>query len=267
MESADEASLLYRAEEVLGEFVWEQVEDIEEISMEYWSLRKLKIEIANLKDLIQDADALLNTSHHERQMVLSQTNKECQALEAKRAEYIEGIEELIQKRDQTIAEAKLLKRHFEAYKTKIQVLSQESGKEDAITSARESIKAIKPQFGALKQKRDALGGKMEALNEKMKLVEDALGIDRKRLRDEASIAYQSIGKANRDVSKLTSEVVMFENQMETHFCRIGCYVSQNVGVDPICTQVCKDQSHLVVQIQSLRSSIALNKKLISMVTD
>jgi len=267
MEVADEARLLYQAEEVLGEIVWEQVEDIEKISMEYWNLRKLKIEVAKLKDLIQDADAVLNTSHQERQLVLSQTNEECQALEVKRLGYFEEIEVLVQKRDHTIAEAKLLKRQFEAAKTKIQVLSQETGKEDAVAAARRHIKVIKPQFEILKQNRDALGVQMDALNEKMKRVEEALGIDRKRLRDEASIAYQSIGKANRDVSKLTSEVVMLQNKMEEHLCEIGRYVSQNVGFDPICTQVCKGQEHLVVQIQSLRSSIALNQKLISMASD
>lgn len=263
-EAADEMHLLRQAEEILGEDVWELAEDIEAISVEYWNLRKLKMDVANLRDAIQEADSLLNSSHEERNVILSQTNKECQALEAKRNDYIRESEQLIVQRDRTIAEAKLIKRKFEAARTKIQVLGREGGDQAVIEAERQKIKGYKQDFQKLKATRDAIGEQIKGIDDKIMHVEETLGHDRKRLRDEASSAYQSIGKANRDISKLAAEVGVVESEMKLHFCEIGRHVSHNVGVDATCTQICKDHAHLVAQMQSLRSSIALNHKLAAM---
>lgn len=265
MEAADETHLLYQAEEILGEFVWEQAEDIEEVSMAYWSMRKLVREILELNALILKTDDVLNTAHQERHEVLSQANDVCRQLEVKRAKYLTQADTLILERDQTIVEAKRVKRQFEATMTKVKVLGLEGGNKKVIASERQKIASYKKEFETLKKNRDAVGGRIQVMNEKVKHVEDALGVDRKRLRDEASVAYQSIGKANRDVSKLTSEVGGLKLEMRKYCCEIGRYVSQNVGIDPPCTEICKDHAHLIVQMQSLRSSIALNQKLAGMV--
>lgn len=263
-EAADEMHLLRQAEEILGEDVWEQAENIEAISVEYWNLRKLKMDAAQLKDAIQEADSLLSSSHEERNVILTRTNQECQALEAKRNGYITESEQLILQRDRTIAKAKQVKRKFEAARTKIQVLSREGGDSAVIDEEKQKIVGYKREFAELKQARDDIGAQIRGIDDKIMHVEETLGHDRKRLRDEASSAYQSIGKANRDISKLAADVGVVENEMKLHFCEIGRYVSHNVGVDETCTQICKDHAHLVAQMQSLRSSIALNHKLAAM---
>jgi len=256
--------LLRQAEEILGEDIWELAEDIEGISVEYWSLRKLRMDGAKYKDSIQEADTLLNSSHEERNIVLTQTNKECQALEAKRAEYIHDSVQLVLQRDRTIAEAKHIKRKFEAAQTKKQVITLEGGDEEIIEAERQKIKSYKLDFKKLKMVRDDIGAKMKFTDDKIMHVEETLGDDRKRLRDEASSAYQTIGRANRDISKLAADMGVIRGEMQVHFCEIGRYVSHHVGIDPICTQICKDHADLVAQMQSLRSSIALNHKLASM---
>lgn len=263
-EAADEMHLLRQAEEILGEDVWELAEDIEGISVEYWSLRKLKMDAAKYKDSIQEADTLLNSSHEERNIILTQTNLECQALEAKRAEYIHESEQFIVQRDRTIAEAKHIKRKYEAAQTKMQVIAREEGAEEIIVAEREKLKSYKLDFKKLKIIRDEIGAKIKVVDDKIMHVEETLGDDRKRLRNEASSAYQTIGRANRDISKLAADMGVIRTEMKLHFCEIGRYVSHHVGIDPICTQICKDHARLVAQMQSLRSSIALNHKLAAM---
>jgi chromosome segregation ATPase len=197
-------------------------------------------------------------------VILDQTNKECQALEAQRTEYVRQSEALCVERDRAIGEAKFVKRKFEASKTKIEVLSVEGGKEEVIAKEREKIVGYKEEFKKLKEVRDVVAGKIHKLDLKIEHVEEALGHDRKRLREEASEAYQSIGKANQDISKLSAEVGMIEEEMKAHFIAIGRYVSQHVGMDPICDEVCKPHIHLIAQMQNLRSSIALNHKLVAL---
>ena len=264
LEAAEESHLLRQAEEILGEDVWEQVEDIEQISVEYWNLRKLRMKVSKFEGAMTEAGEVLHSSHDERNEILSQTNKECQALEEKRLGYRNEAKELIAQRDRMISEAKLIKRKYEASRTKIEVIGLEGGGDEVIDKERQKIDSYKLELQNLKKDRDALALKIQSLDHKIIQIEEMLGNDRQRLRDEASSAYQSIGKANRDISKLGAEVALVESEMKLHYSEIGRYVSQHVGLDPDCAQIGKEYSSLIVQMQSLRSSIALNHKLAGM---
>lgn len=269
-EAADEMHLLRQAEEILGEDVWEQTEDVEEISVEYWNLRKYQIAVSKLEKEIAKADTILDTSHDDRNTILNRTNEVCQALEVQRDELIRESERMIAKRDEIVGRAQQIKRRFEASRTKVMVLSEqdEAGHDGdnklAIKEERNRLSGYKNDFARLKDDREAVGEQIHELDEKITAIEAELGNDRKRLREEASVAYQSIGKANRDKSKLRAEVGVIEGEMKQHFSEVGRYVSTHAGTDPTCTQICKEYSHLIAQMQSLRSSIALNHKLAAM---
>ena len=263
-EAADEMHLLRVAEEILGEEVWEQAEGIEAVSVEYWTLRKLMIQKLKLEESAGKAGVVLDTSNEERNAVLSQTNQACLALERKRDELILNSEALIAERDRIIAQAQLVRRKFDAARTKVQVLSGESNTAEIIKGERSKLAGYKVEFSSLKVKRDEVGDRIHVLDEKIAKIESAIAEDRTKLREEASSAYQSIGKANRDMSKLTAELGLVELEMKDHHCEIGRYVSNHAGSDEVCTKICKDHAHLVAQMQSLRSSIALNHKLAAM---
>jgi len=265
LEAAEEAHLLRQAEEILGEDVWEQVEDIEQISVEYWNLRKLRTKVSEFQGAMTQAGEILDLSHEERNEILSQTNKECQALEEKRLSYRTDARELIAQRDRMISEAKLINRKYDASRTKIEVIGLEGDGQEVIDKERQKIDSYKLELQSLKKDRDALGLKIQSLDHEIIQIGKRLGNDRQRLKDEASSAYHSIGKANRDISKLGAEVALVESEMKLHYSEIGRYVSLHVGLDPECTQIGKEYSSLIVQIQSLRSSIALNHKLAGMV--
>lgn len=263
-EAADEMHLLRVAEEILGEDVWEQAEDIEDISVEYWTLRKLSIKKEKIGNSVSKAGVVLDTSHEERNAVLNQTNQACLALEKKRDQLIANSEALIAERDRVISQAQQIRRKFDASRTKVQVLSGEANTAEIIKGERSKLAGYKVDFSTLKTQRDEVGERIHALDEKITQIEAAIAEDRKKLREEASSAYQSIGKANRDMSKLTAEIGLIELQMVEHYGEIGRYISNHAGSDGVCTKICKDHAHLVAQMQSLRSSIALNHKLAAM---
>lgn len=263
-EAADEMHLLRMAEEILGEEVWEKAEEIESISVEYWTLRKLKVQRGKLEESVKEAGVLLDTSHEERNALLAQTNQTCIALEKKRDELIRNSEELIAQRDRMVSEAKQIRRKFDASRTKVQVLSDEADTAEIIMGERQKLAGYKRDFEDLKVKRNEVGEKIQELDGKITRIEEAIAVDRKKLRDEASNAYQSIGKANRDVSKLTTDIGLLDLEMQEHYTEIGRYVSNHAGSDPVCTEICQSHAHLVAQMQSLRTSIALNHKLAAM---
>ncbi|MFK7910333.1 MAG: hypothetical protein AB8F34_06995 [Akkermansiaceae bacterium] len=263
-EAADEMHLLRMAEEILGEDVWEKAEDIESISVEYWTLRKLSMQKKDLEQKVGNAGNILDMSHEERNAILSRSNQGCLALEKKRDELITKSEGLVAERDLVISQARQLRRKFDASRTKVQVLSDEEGTEEIIREERNKMVGFKSEFTRLKASRDEVGLRISKLDELITRLEETIAEDRGRLRQEASEAYQNIGKANQDVSQLTAEIGLIELEMQEHFCEVGRYVSNHAGSDPVCRQICKDHAHLVAQMQSLRSSIALNHKLAAM---
>ena len=269
-EAAEEMHLLRQAEEILGEDVWEQVEEVEEVHIDYWTLRKHQLELAKLEEKIGDADTLLNSSHDERNTILNHTNEVCQELEESRDKLIKGSEELIAKRDEIISRAQQIKKRFDASRTKVAVLSSQetegynSDNKSTIEKERKKLAEYKNSFAKLKAERAEIGVELSDFDEKISKIEEELSEDRKKMRSEAASAYQNIGKANRDKSKLCADVGIIEEVKKQHFAEIGRYVSNHAGTDPICTQICKEHSHLVAQMQTLRSSIALNHKLAAM---
>ncbi len=269
-EAADEMHLLCQAQEILGEDTWEQVEEVEAVHVDYWSLRKHQLAIDKLKKKIEVADAVLEASQEERNALLNQNNDVCEALEEERDDLIKQSEKIIAQRDEIIACAQQIKRRFEASQTKIEVLTtqdKDGHTEDnssLIEEERMKVVGYKKDFVRLKKERKAIGNKIREFDVKIESVENKIAQDRKRLRSEASDAYQSIGQANRDKSKLSAEVGTIEDKKKQHFAEIGRYISTHVGSDPICTKICNDHSHLVAQIQNLRTSIALNQKLAAM---
>lgn len=266
-EAADELHLLRQAEEILGADVWPQVEEIEEISVDYWTLRKDQLEIDKLEEQINQADNILDASEEERNAILNHSSTVAQAIEKSRNNLVKELEKLTVQRDHILTSAQQVKRRFEASRTKVSVLStqdtdsQSNENQTTINEERAKLAGYKEELAELKNERDQVVTQISDINIKISNIETELSTDRKRLRDEASSAYQNMGKANRDKSKLHAEAGLIEEHMKEHYSTIGRYISMNAGTDPICAQLCKENSHLVAQMQSLRSSIALNHKL------
>ncbi|MBK1830230.1 hypothetical protein JIN77_05815 [Verrucomicrobiaceae bacterium R5-34] len=265
-EAADEMHLLRQAEEILGEDTWEQTEGIEALNSEYWNLRKLQMSVGKLEKAIEEADAILQQSHDERNSILNHSNEVCQVIETERDELVRELEQLNAKRDKIVSRAQLVKRNFEASRTKVMVLTGEedeggSDHQEVIREERAKLSEYKASFDKLKKGREEVGVQISELEAKISELETQIETDRKRHREEASGAYQNIGKANRDKSKLTAEVGLLEAEMTQHFSEIGRYISNHAGTDPICTKICKEHAHLIAQMQTLHTSIALNHKL------
>ena len=65
-DAASEMHLLREAEAQLGFAIWEKVEDIEELSVEYWNLRKFIKEKELIRKKIESCQVRLDKAHEER---------------------------------------------------------------------------------------------------------------------------------------------------------------------------------------------------------
>jgi hypothetical protein len=70
-DAASEMHLLREAEAYLGAAIWEKVENIEALSVEYWNLRKLIKERDDVRNKLLSCQQRLDRAHEERAALLN----------------------------------------------------------------------------------------------------------------------------------------------------------------------------------------------------
>ena len=255
--AAAELHLLREAEEMLGRLCWRDLEEIEDLSVEYWNLRKLDKEEVDLSGQISGASQILQQSHDQRADLLEKVVESSKDLVAEREGLIEKSERLGSERDLILREARAVKRRHDGLKAKLEVLTEEKGDSEELEDTKSEISELKKRFGSLRTRRDQLAGRIEKIDNSISEIDGRIETRRKDIREEAFGSYQSIGKANREISTNRAELGVIEKEMSSLFSEIGRYLSMNHS-HPDIQPVLKTSRPLVNQMKALRSSINLN---------
>lgn len=264
-DAAREMHLLREAEAYLGISIWENCKDIENLSVEYWNLRKLKKDHDQLLEKIQAAESELDAAHQERAQTLQITPESNQELLDQRAEKLKQLETLAAKRDQIVAQGRDVRRVYVGLKTKLEVLNQESSGPDEPQNEIQAVKLrldeLKNHFSDLKNQRIKIGHEIEQGDTEL----DALDQQLKNIRQErllkASDSFQIIGESNKQLSTLRSDAGAIETQMRLLQAEIGRYVSRYAQSDSECAKVSSSYRSMTDVMRALRRSIALNLRL------
>ncbi len=261
-DAASEMHLLREAETQLGLGIWQKVEGIEELSVEYWNLRKFIKQKEEVHRKLDECLSRLGQAHEERATLINGTPEIHQDLMDDRTALLEELEKLANRRDEIVNEAREVRRSYDGLKMKLEVLTRESGGTDGDQQALEQVKtrlnSLKSRFSDLKQQRVDIGNRIEEGDGMVDQVEARLNEKRSARKADASIAFQVIGEGNKEISALRSEESMLETQMRQLYAEIGRYVSRNYLSDPACAAAASSHRGLVNVMQALRRSIALN---------
>lgn len=261
-DATSEMHLLKEAEGRLGKAMWTEVEDIEELSMEYWSIRKLIKErdrIANELKACQDG---LASAHEERAEVLQASNEQLQELVDERRKIMIHLEQLARERDEIVAKARDIRKNYDGLKVKLEVLKKEGEHADGeLEKTSSRIDQLKEGFAGLKNERNDIVEKISAENLRIDEIETQINNHKTERAENAAEAFRHIGEANQKVSNLSAELGVFDTQLRQLYSEIGRYVSRNVAVNPACKRACKNHKGLVEVMEALRRSIQYNHKL------
>ena len=264
-DAASEMHLLREAEAQLGAAIWEKVEGIEELSVEYWNLRKFIKERETVREKLVECQARLDIAHEERANVLNNTPELHQELMEQRVTLLTELEQLAHERDEIVASAREVRRTYDGLKMKLEVLSKESSgspeNREAIEKVKSRLVELKAKFSELKEDRVLIGEKIEAGDAKVDLVDQQLNEKKKDRRVNASEAFQVIGDGNKEMSILRAESGVLDTQMRQLYAEIGRYVSRNAYHNPACAAAASSHQGLVDVMRALRRSIALNHRL------
>lgn len=258
--AASELHLLREAEEMLGRLAWRNLEDLEELSMEYWNLRKFAKQHETLTTEIQQANNVLQQSHDQRAGLMEKVVDSTKDLVTEREEIIGKSERLSSEQDAVIHEAHTIKRRYEGLKAKLEVLVEEGSEPEALAGTRQELATLKDQFSKLKARRNELSKRIQQLDDAIEAMEETIEDRRKGLREEALGSYQSIGKANRDISSCRAELGVVEKEMALLFSEIGRFISLNPNHGG-CREAVKQHRGLINQMGALRQSVMMNNHL------
>ncbi len=264
-DAASETHLLREAEAQLGAAIWQKVEDIDELSVEYWNLRKFIKEQELVRQKLADCQARLERAHEERSTVFTNTPEEYQELFAQRAALLAELEKLARRRDEIVAEAREVRRAYDGMKMKLEVLAREAAENNSGQEQIEQVKVrlveLRERFSLLKQQRLQIGAEIEKGDVKVNLVDAQLNEQKQHRRISASAAFQIIGDGNKEISILRAESGVLDTQMRQLYAEIGRFVSRHASNHPACAKAAASHRGLVDVMRALRHSIALNHRL------
>ncbi|MGL4400760.1 MAG: hypothetical protein ACRCXD_12885 [Luteolibacter sp.] len=264
-DAASEMHLLREAEAQLGEVIWEKIESIEELSVEYWNLRKLSKEREIVQRKLDDHQVKLDLAYEERVSLLNNTPEVQQALVDKRIALLLELENFATRRDQIVVEARDIRRAYDGMKMKLEVMLREQPESESKVKEVEKVKArlveLKNGFSELKRQRIQIAQELEAGDARIDLVDGKLEEYRKDQRRRASEVYDLIGEGNKEISILRAEKAVLDTQMRQLYAEIGRFVSRNTHQHPGCGAAVQSHRALVEVMRALRRSIALNHRL------
>jgi chromosome segregation ATPase len=262
-EAASEMHLLREAEQVLGQSVWERVEEVEELGVEYWNLRRLIKEREEFRAKLAECEAILAEAHEQRTSLLGAKSGSQQELEDRRGELLTGLEKLAKDRDAVIQQAREIRRIYDGLKMKFEVLQRE-GSSEAIQKTRTRMAELKVNFTQLKQERDRVAAMIAQGDAEVDAIDNELAAEKQKHRAEASVAFQQIGQANRDISSHKAQLGLIDTQMRQLFSEIGRHVSRNAFVSEQCRNAAKGHIPMIDVMRALRKSVAMNHRLAGM---
>ncbi|MEJ6719674.1 MAG: hypothetical protein QNK82_14370 [Akkermansiaceae bacterium] len=256
-----EIHLMQDGEEILGAYCWPNIEDIEELSMEYWNLRKLKQEETTISEKVSNSNKTLSNVQNERASLADLSKGSGQELSQKRERLFEKIEALNIKRDDLLAEAQQTKRKHSALKMQVQVLKEEdSGNQEKINDCRESLTDLRIQFTKSKEHLVEINDKVDSLKDKLSKLQEKIDDKLKGSKEETTESFTQISKANRDITKYQAELGVLREEQAKYFRGIGSFLRINSKRED-CKAACKNQRGLLEQTRLLSQSVDWNRHL------
>jgi len=260
-EAAEEMHLLKEAESHLGKAMWENVEGIEALSIEYWNLRKLIKERDRVTTELEIRQQQLAVAHQERAGLLGISDEPYEDLLNERLTILNSLEELARQRDLIVAKARDIRRTYDGIKTKEEVLAKEGVSDEKDFSAiTHRLVSLKAQFAELKAERQKVAAKIAEGDAKVDTIDMEILRRKKERRAKASEAFQHIGDANQEISTLRAELGVLDTQMRQLYTEIGKFISRN-STNAECRKASKEMQWLVDVMGALRKSILFNHKL------
>ena len=261
--AAFETHLLADSEQIIGEFVWESLENIEEVSTEYWKLRKLRIKQNELETKAEKLAQILDNTQEQRTQDLEQVSEGSHGMVSEHSKITESIKRLNQEKEDLLREGRAIKRTHRGLKTKLEVLLEESGEESksVVESTRNQLKEKRIKFEKIREQASALDSNLSEQQLKLTELNKKIKEANSGVRKNAEQQFSVIGKTNKELTNIRGKQGLIKSKQLELYCSIGKFVLCN-GKDPEIKKATKRQKQLLSLIEEVRKSSLRHHKLL-----
>jgi len=260
-DAAFELQLMQDGEEILGSSCWPQIEDIEELSMEYWNLRRMDREEKELIAKLEKANETLRKAQSERAELVDRSKDIGQELFELRESFFDEIDDLGDEREEIMTRAARIKRKHGAMKMKLEVLKdEEDPDEEKLAQCRENLLSLKEKFEESRSEISAIEEKIETQEIKLASLQEKIDSKLEGSKGESTESFSMISKANRDITTYRAELGLLNDKQAKTFREVGRFLNLNAKRED-CRKATKSHRGIIEQVRILFQSIQLNRKL------
>jgi chromosome segregation ATPase len=266
-DAAFELQLMQDGEELLGSFCWRETEEIEDLSTEYWNLRRLERQENHLIEQLKEAEGTLVGAQSSRAEIVDRSKEVGQELFKKRETLFEKIEYLGTERDEIMAGAALIKRKHAALKMKADVLREdEDPDEEKIDQCQQELKTLKDDFADRKKELSEIDLQIEAKEQTLQSLQKEIEVKLQGSKGEATESFSHISKANRDITAFRAELGIINEEQAKAFREVGRFLNLNATRED-CRKASKGYRGLLEQTRLLYKSVQWNRRLVERASD
>lgn len=261
--AATENHLLRDSELMVGELTWSYLENIEDVSSEYWKLRKLSKREGELDAEIEKLTNLLDSAQESRAQALEEVAQVTRDKVIERDKAAESVDRLHQERDDIQRDGRSIKRAHSGLKTKLEVLLEEddSEKNPEVEATRRELREKRTQFEAIKTRRDEIDARISELQERLKELNSTIEKENDAIREKAEQQFSTIGKTNKDLTTLRNKVGQIETEKKDLCIQVGRFVIERSKDSTIQKAVHKYRG-LLSLIEQVRGSSMRHRKIL-----
>ena len=261
--AAFETHLLRDSEMVVGELAWFQMENIEEISSEYWKLRKLTRAENELREKVEKLTDRLEESQDARAQALEKVEEATKQKVTERDGLAEKMEQLLIERDKILRDGRAVKRTHSGLKTKLEVLREDSNNtaSELIESTQAQLKEKRMDFERFKERRAATEEKITDVQQKLEVLNTEIEKENESIRKKAEEQFGTIGKTNKELSSLRGKIGLIDTEKSQLYAVVGHYIISN-SREPEIRKAAKKHHGLLSLIEEVRLSSYRHQRLI-----
>ena len=253
--AAFEAHLLRDSAIIMGELAWPGLEEVDEISSEYWQLRKLSKARREIAAKLETLDQKLEEAHDARIQAVEEVAEVTKDKVDARNKTSEDLDRLLKERDEIQKEGRSLKRVHSGLRTKLEVLNEEFDEKDhpSIIATREELKAKRIKFEKIKERREVVDQQITKLQGEFSELSEVIEKENNSIRENAEAQFGTIGKTNKQVTDLRNQLGVIDTEREELCSEVGKFILDN-SKDPTIRAAAQDQRGLLSLIEEVRAS-------------
>lgn len=260
--ATEESILLKEAETLIGKMAWRELENVEELTNEYWRIRQLDAEQKKLEEEVEVATEEMKRIQEAANTPETQFSVQLQRIGGLLESEREKLTEKLKAMQDLIHAAENVRKKFNGLKLKLSVLKGESADEPTLENVRQELQETKTKYGDMAREVENLRGEVKLVERKIKAIESEMDNLRGRISLRERNLTREVSDAGRRLMELNSRLGLLGSEKSELFATIGriLRVGRESGSEAY-RDVLEQFAPIIQQAHALSKSIEFNRRL------